>query len=102
MMISRRVYIGWNCLPVHEVSAVALCHKCCAHGHLARYCKETERLCRGCGEKGHLMIECKSSRTCRNCRLEGRRDDHPVNSNLCPQYGCALERLRTLRNVQYE
>jgi len=87
-----RVFVHWKAFRVKEFHNVLRCHKCFAFGHMMKQCSEKERLCQKCGCAGHIMRECKKKSECRNCRIKGCKCDHSVLSEVCPEYGRALER----------
>lgn len=86
LMKEGRMYMGWRACKMKEYVNVLRCHKCCAFGHMARECKEKESVCQKCGECGHLRFACKKSECCRNCKIKGKRSDHSVMSQECPEY----------------
>ena len=93
-----RVYVKWRSCKVRDFVNVLRCHRCFAFGHMMRECSVKERLCERCGESGHLRDKCKSACVCRNCKMRGRKADHSVMSQECPEYVRMIERERARVN----
>lgn len=96
------VDIFWRTYPIHSIAGVELCFRCNAHGHGVRSCPEKEALCKRCGKAGHLIQQCTNDESCRNCRKIKKNDAHAVNSDKCPLYRRALERLQNKPVVYQE
>ena len=93
-----RVYVKWRSCKVRHFVNVLRCHPCFAFGHMIRDCSVKEQLCERCGESGHLRDKCKNACVCRNCNLRGRKSDHSVTPQECPEYIRMIERERARVN----
>lgn len=71
---------------VEERIRVSMCYRCCAFGHVAKYCRALKPICSECGEEGHERKECVASvKKCPNCyRFIGKKLEHAATDNLCP------------------
>lgn len=47
---------------VEERVHVTMCYRCCAFGHVAKYCRASAAICTDCGNEGHERINCSSNR----------------------------------------
>lgn len=71
---------------VEERIQVTMCYRCCAFGHVAKYCRAPAAICIECGNKGHERTNCTSSiKSCINCRrFLGKNLEHSALDALCP------------------
>lgn len=89
-----RLFVNWYAFRVKEFINVLRWLKCYAYGHIMRECGVKERLCQRCCGSGHLIKDCKKESMCGNCKARGKKCDHSVMSNKCPEFVRLLERER--------
>lgn len=64
-----RVILDLVEVMVEERVHVPLCYRCCAFGHVAKYCRSPTSTCTECGETGHERKNCMATiKNCANCR----------------------------------
>lgn len=81
-----RVVLDLVEVMVEERVHVPLCYRCCAFGHVAKYCRSTTSVCTECGETGHERKNCIATiKTCANCRrFLGKNLEHSALDTSCP------------------
>lgn len=100
-MMYKKIYIGWERLPVYEDINVQRCFKCQEYTHKAKDCKNTTN-CVKCGQN-HASENCQSLiRKCINCEKANRYKlnyniEHAADSTECPtlQFRIQAARSRT-------
>lgn len=79
-------------IRVEEVQEMVMCMRCCAYGHVVKYCKETADRCYRCA-KEHRAKDCTTQTLeCINCqRLGYKIRAHRADDKNCPAYRRKLE-----------
>lgn len=73
-------------IRVEERVHVPICFRCCAFGHIAKFCRAALATCSECGETGHERKDCSSQeKRCYNCRrFLGVVSGHSAMDPTCP------------------
>ena len=94
----QRIYVGWMSCKIQDFRGVSRCFNCQMYGHVAKFCRETEKTCSYCAKMGHIANECpeikaKKAPTCPPCKRTKKKADHSGGDKNCPAYKAALERV---------
>ena len=66
------------------------CFNCQRYGHVAKYCRRTNKTCVKCGIEGHTKEQCENAISCFHCGLS-----HYANDRCCNKYKIEKEILAT-------
>ena len=93
-----RLYVEWRSCKIQDFRGVSRCFNCQAYGHVAKLCREKEKIFSCCAKSGHMAAECpeqKASKppTCPTWKRAKKKSDHLASDKSCPAYKAALERV---------
>lgn len=72
MMMTKKLFIGWNCCKVDEHVYLKRCFKCCGFSHIEKECKR-DVACSKCAGS-HKSVNCSSrSFGCVNCMVANQQ-----------------------------
>ncbi|XP_049946656.1 uncharacterized protein LOC126442573, partial [Schistocerca serialis cubense] len=92
IIVTNRLYIGYNAISVKDYTALAKCSKCQDYGHVAKYCNFLKPVCGNCGCDTHDKKNCtKDTPLCIPCRYRKRTCNTPGKE--CLTYKLLLQRL---------
>ena len=93
-----RLYIEWRSCKIQEFRGVSRCFNCQAYGHVAKFCREKEKICSFCAKNCHMAMKCPEKKagkrpTCPTCKRAKKKADHLASDKACPAYKAALEHI---------
>ena len=99
----QRLYVGWMSCKIQDFRGVSRCFNCQMYGHVAKFCRITEKTCSYCAKTGHIANECpdakaKKEPTCPACKKAKKKADHSGGDKKCPAYKAALDRVISRTN----
>ena len=81
----------WHYEAVQEyIHQPQQCYNCQRFGHVAKYCRRTNKTCVRCGTEGHTKEECVNAISCFHCKCS-----HYANDKSCDKYKIEKEIIAT-------
>lgn len=103
LMLVKRIYLGWERLPVFEDISVLKCFNCQLYHHKGNDCTN-KKACKRCSEE-HDVTQCQNQiKKCTNCDLSNKKHgtkhsiSHEAGDWNCPSYKYFLEIARSRIN----
>ena len=82
-----KLKMAWSIVKVTDLLDATRCFRCMDHGHIAKYCKQSQPTCGHCGENGHSFRNCPNDTAdpvCAPCQRSGRPSNHSIKNPSCP------------------
>lgn len=100
LMVTKKIFIGWERYPVYEDVSISRCFNCQEHYHKTEGC-ESETVCEYCS-LNHNVSDCpKTRQKCINCVKANNKykteycTNHTANDPTCPSYQYLINVLRS-------
>lgn len=105
-MTVKKVYIGWERLPIYEDLSVLRCFNCQHYQHKTSECKK-QVVCSYCAGEHNYKDCSKNNKKCINCENSNEKfklkcdTNHEATDKGCPTYKHFLQRLINNTDYQY-